>query len=129
MAGEPRTGPVDTASRSPSAGACILTGPRSAHIGSQARIASPDRTVRISSLWPIPPRVRVLYAGAVVDDAVRSLWAEPRAPGAPVRVRRDWALVAFLLVAAVLETVLHDDLVWPGVALALAVAHAFSLLW
>ena len=72
---------------------------------------------------------RVLYAGAVVDDAVRSLWAEPRAPGAPARVWRDWALVAVLLPAAVLETVLRDDLVWPGVALVLAVAHAFSLLW
>lgn len=85
--------------------------------------------MRISSLWPIPLRGWVLYAGAVIADTVRSLWAEPRAPGAPARVGRDWALVAFLLTGAVLETVLHDDLVWPGVALVLAVAHAFSLLW
>ena len=54
-----------------------------------------------------------------------------RAPrsGAPARVWRDWALVALLLPAAVLETVLRDDLVWPGVALVLAVALALSLLW
>jgi len=64
----------------------------------------------------------------VVRDAVRSLWAEPRAPHPPPRVWRDWLLVAVLVPAAILEGILREDLVWRGVALALGVALVITLL-
>ena len=72
----------------------------------------------------------VPYAGAVINSVVRSLRNEPRAAAAPVRVWRDWALVAVLVATAVLEGILRTDVVpWRPVALVLAVALAFPLLW
>jgi signal transduction histidine kinase len=65
----------------------------------------------------------------MLRNAVRSLWAEPRAPHPPKRVWRDWALVAVLVPAAVLEALLRDGVVWRPVALALAVGLAVALLW
>jgi len=46
-----------------------------------------------------------------------------------VRVWRDWALVAVLLVTAVLEGILRTDVPWRPIALLLAVALVFPLLW
>jgi hypothetical protein len=66
----------------------------------------------------------------VINGVVRSLRNEPRAAGAPERVWRDWALVAVLVPTAVLEGVLRTDAVpWRPVAIVLAVALAFPLLW
>ena len=65
----------------------------------------------------------------MVRNAVRSLWAEPRAPQPPVRVWRDWVLVAVLLATAVLEGLLRDQVVWRPVALVLAVGLVWTLLW
>jgi signal transduction histidine kinase len=65
----------------------------------------------------------------VVTSALRSFWAEPRAPGAPERVWRDWALVGVLLVAGVLEAALRQDLEWRFVALVFGVAPAVALPW
>jgi len=76
-----------------------------------------------------PPSSRVLYGEVVVGNAVRSMWAEPRAPQPPERVWRDWVLVALLVPTAVLEGVLREDLVWRPVALVLAVALVFTLPW
>ena len=76
-----------------------------------------------------PPSSRVLYGEVVVGDAVRSMWAEPRAPQPPERVWWDWVLVALLVPTAVLEGVFRPDLVWRPVALVLAVALVFTLLW
>ena len=64
-----------------------------------------------------------------MGDAVRSMWAEPRAPHPPERGWRDWLLVAALVSTAVLEGVLREDLLWRPVALLVAVALAFTLLW
>ena len=69
------------------------------------------------------------YAGVVINGVVRALRNEPRAAAAPVRVGRDWALVAVLVPTAVLEGILRTDLVWRPVALALAVVLVFPLLW
>jgi signal transduction histidine kinase len=55
--------------------------------------------------------------------------AEPRAPEPPKRVWRDWALLAVLLSAAILEDILRTDITWRPVALVLAVAVVISLLW
>jgi signal transduction histidine kinase len=64
-----------------------------------------------------------------MSTAARSLWAEPRAPAPPVRVWRDWVLVAVLVPAAVLEGVLREDLTWPVVAVVLALVAVSTLLW
>jgi signal transduction histidine kinase len=65
----------------------------------------------------------------VVRNALRSLWAEPRAPQPPARVWRDWVLVALLVSTAILEGLLRDDVVWRPVALVLAVGLVWTLLW
>jgi signal transduction histidine kinase len=65
----------------------------------------------------------------VINAVVRALRDEPRPAAAPERVWRDWALVAVLVPTAVLEGILRTDLVWRPVALVLAVALVFPLLW
>ncbi|MBB5839990.1 sensor histidine kinase [Kribbella italica] len=65
----------------------------------------------------------------MVRTALRSLLAEPRAPQPPQRVWRDWALVAGLLIAAVLEGVFRSDLVWRPVGVAVALVTACAMLW
>lgn len=60
---------------------------------------------------------------------MRAVWFEPRPAGAPVRVWRDWVLVAVLVVAAVLEGVLRPDLPWRVVSVAIAVALVPTVLW
>jgi signal transduction histidine kinase len=70
-----------------------------------------------------------LYGGPVVSSALRSFWAEPRAPNPPARVWRDWVLVAVLVVAAVFEEIFREDLVWPPAGFIECVGFAFTLLW
>lgn len=60
---------------------------------------------------------------------IRALRDEPRAAAPPARVWRDWALVAVLGSAAVLEGILRSDVAWRPIAVALAVALVFPLLW
>src|SRR3954466_1854454 len=64
-----------------------------------------------------------------MTNALRSLWAEPRAAGVPERVSRDWALVGALMVTALLEGVLRDDVAWRPVVTIVAVGLAPVLLW
>lgn len=61
--------------------------------------------------------------------AVRSLWFEPSALQPPVRVWRDWALVAAFVSLSVLEAVLRTDAEWPALGAITAVMLAFTLLW
>jgi signal transduction histidine kinase len=65
----------------------------------------------------------------MLRNAVRSLWAEPRAPHPPRRVWWDWVLVAVLASTALLEGVLRDHVAWRPVALVLGVGLVFTLLW
>jgi len=65
----------------------------------------------------------------VISSVLRSLRDEPRAAAPPPRVWRDWALVAVLLLTAVLEGIFRSDVPWRPVALVLAVALVFPLLW
>jgi signal transduction histidine kinase len=65
----------------------------------------------------------------VFTDALRALWAEARAADAPERGWRDWLLVGVLVVTALLEGVLRDDVAWRPIATILAVALALVLLW
>jgi signal transduction histidine kinase len=65
----------------------------------------------------------------VITNALRSLWAEPRAADAPERVSRDWALVGVLMVTALFEGVLRDDVPWRPFVTIVAVGLAPVLLW
>ncbi|HEX7196554.1 MAG TPA: histidine kinase [Candidatus Limnocylindria bacterium] len=65
----------------------------------------------------------------MISSVFRSLRDEPRAVTPPPRVWRDWALVAVLLLTAVLEGIFRTDVPWRPVALLLAVALVFPLLW
>ncbi|WP_067460281.1 sensor histidine kinase [Actinomadura macra] len=59
----------------------------------------------------------------------RSLWDEPRPPGPPARVWRDWALVSVLVPAAALEGLLRPDVPWRTLSLLLTVGLVPTLLW
>ena len=65
----------------------------------------------------------------MITNALRSLWAEPRAADVPERVSRDWVLVGVLMVTALLEGVLRDDVAWRPFATIVAVGLAPVLLW
>ena len=65
----------------------------------------------------------------MVGNGLRALWAEPRPPHPPVRVWRDWALIAALLTWSVLETMLREDAAWRPLVLAVSAVVAVSLLW
>jgi signal transduction histidine kinase len=65
----------------------------------------------------------------MVGTALRALWAEPRPPHAPVRVWRDWALVAVVVSWSVAETMLRQDLAWRPLVLTVSVVLALTLLW
>ncbi|MFD6066217.1 sensor histidine kinase [Amycolatopsis lurida] len=65
----------------------------------------------------------------MTTNALRSLWAEPRATDPPERMSRDWVLVAALMVTALLEGVLRDDVAWRPFATIVAVGLAPVLLW
>ncbi len=49
----------------------------------------------------------------VVPSVVRSLLAEPRVPGAPTRVWRDWVLAAAIVVGSTIEMLTRDGIPWP----------------
>jgi len=62
-------------------------------------------------------------------NALRSLWAEPRAPNNPEILWWDRWLVAVLIVGSVVEGVLRDDVAGRPLAIALAMMLAVILLW
>jgi signal transduction histidine kinase len=64
-----------------------------------------------------------------VHGILRSVWDEPRPPGAPRRVWRDWALVAVLVPAAVLEGAFSDGIPWRPLSVAITVGLVPTLLW
>jgi signal transduction histidine kinase len=70
--------------------------------------------------------IRTIYS---VCAFLRSLWDEPRPPAAPVRVWRDWVLVAVLVPAAILEGVVRPHLPLRGLAVVVTVGLVFTLLW
>lgn len=65
----------------------------------------------------------------MIREPLRSVWDEPRSPGASAKVWRDWVLVAGFGVTAVLEGVLRADVTWRPAVTLIAVALAVSLLW
>ncbi|MCB7136610.1 sensor histidine kinase [Cellulosimicrobium marinum] len=65
----------------------------------------------------------------MIGTVVRSVWDEPRVADPPGRTWRDGALVGVVMVAAVLEGILRDDVAWWPVVTVAAVALAPVLLW
>ena len=65
----------------------------------------------------------------MVTKALRSLLEEPRPSAPPIRVWRDWALLAVVTVSGVLEGVRREDLPLPGLSVVLTVGLAPLLLW
>jgi signal transduction histidine kinase len=65
----------------------------------------------------------------VVSTTARSFLAEPAAPDPPVRVWRDWVLLAVIAVSAVLETIFREDLIWRPAGLVVCVGLSVTLLW
>lgn len=65
----------------------------------------------------------------MATNAVLALWREPRAPLPPKRVWRDWLVVGVLLLTAILEGVLRNDVAWRPVAMVFAVVVILTLLW
>ncbi|MGN9840956.1 sensor histidine kinase [Nonomuraea sp. H19] len=60
---------------------------------------------------------------------LRSVWNEPRPPGPPARMWRDWALVALLVAVALLEGALRPDLPWRALAVIVTLGLVPTLLW
>lgn len=69
------------------------------------------------------------YAVPMVGNSLRALWNEPRPAAPPIRVWRDWALLAVVLAGSALEVVLREDRSWLAIALAPSVVIALTLLW
>ena len=65
----------------------------------------------------------------MITTALRSLWAEPRAADTPERVWRDRVLVGAVMVTALLEGALRDDVTWRPFVTIVAVGLAPVLLW
>lgn len=65
----------------------------------------------------------------MVLDKSRPYWTEPRATDRPGPARRDWLLVAVVLVAATIETFARDELVWSGASVIVTVGIALLLPW
>ncbi len=64
-----------------------------------------------------------------MTSPVRTVWLEPRAADAPRRLPRDYVLVAAMMLTALLEGLLRDDVSWRPFATVVAVALAPVLLW
>lgn len=74
--------------------------------------------------------IRVLpRLGTVIRDELRTLWAEPSVPNPPVRVWRDWVLLAGGLTATALEAVLREDVVWRPIAVLLSIGLCVATMW
>jgi signal transduction histidine kinase len=65
----------------------------------------------------------------LVSNPLRSLLDEPRPASAPARVWRDWVLLALVVVAAVVETAVREDLPLPWLSLLVTIGLAPTLLW
>lgn len=65
----------------------------------------------------------------VIRAELRTLWAAPPPPDPPLRVWRDWLVLAVGLGCTTLEGVLRPDVAWRPVAVLLAVVVSVATLW
>lgn len=93
-------------------------------------LSRPDRSAdTLVVLSADTPDTSDLYSGITMKNVFFALWSEPRAEEPPRRVWRDWALVAVLVPAAVLDALLRGDVAFRPLALVVAVALILPLLW
>jgi signal transduction histidine kinase len=85
--------------------------------------------MRGSHFRPMARPASPVYGDAVLTSAIRSFLAEPPAPDPPARVWRDWALLAVIALAALLETIFREDLVWRPAGLVVCLGVSVTLLW
>ena len=64
----------------------------------------------------------------VVPSVVRSFLAEPRVPGAPTRVWRDWVVAGAIVVGSTIEMLARDDVPWPVLTLLVSFVIAATVL-
>ena len=64
-----------------------------------------------------------------MSSPLRSVWDEPRPLWPPRRIWRDWVLLTVVVVAALLEGILREELPLRGLSTALTVGLAPTLLW
>ncbi|MBW0092521.1 sensor histidine kinase [Pseudonocardia sp. KRD-184] len=57
------------------------------------------------------------------------VWDEPRPPCPPVRVWRDWAVVAVLVASSFVEVLLREDQAWAPLLVGVGLVVAACLLW
>ncbi|WP_433292352.1 sensor histidine kinase [Actinoplanes sp. CA-030573] len=87
--------------------------------------------------WPVKtvvlsadaPRRSLPSMNRVLRDELRALWTEPRAPDAPVRVWRDWLLLAAGLLATALEGVFRAEVTWRPFSVLVTVGLCLTTLW
>ena len=65
----------------------------------------------------------------MIPSALRSLWDEPRAADTPEHTWRDRVLVGVVMVMALLEGTLREDVTWRPVVTIVTVGLASVLLW
>lgn len=76
-----------------------------------------------------PRDVQIPYALPVVPDTRLPYLSAPRAVDPPGPARRDWVLVAVAVVAATIEALVREPLVWPVVSWVVTVGVACLLPW
>ncbi|MFK8082499.1 MAG: sensor histidine kinase [Granulosicoccus sp.] len=60
---------------------------------------------------------------------ISMLWHEVRAPDPPGPIPRDWLLVTFLAIIAILEGIFIDSLMWRSLTIVLTVTLTLTLPW
>ena len=65
----------------------------------------------------------------MIPVELRALWAEPRPADPPVRVWRDWVLLAAGLAGTGLEAALREGIVWWPVSVLVTVGLCLTTLW
>ena len=62
-------------------------------------------------------------------NSIRSFLAEPAVADPPARVWRDWALLAAIWIAALVDAIARPDLIWPAASLVVCLAASTTVLW
>ena len=62
-------------------------------------------------------------------NLLSTIWNQSRAPGAKGPLGRDWVLVTFLAIVAILEGLILENVIWRPMTIALTIVVALTLPW
>ena len=62
-------------------------------------------------------------------NVFNKIWRAPRAPGAKGPARRDWVLVSLMVLMALIEGFVTDNVIWRPLTILLSVGIALTLPW